>query len=103
VPKVAAEPAERRANSTSHIDRARSDGFRFESPLHNAKREADFDTVPGDSDVIHDRNVLGLLLIIEDQTFDPLFDGFGLDSRDWLRTRTPKPAWQRRLHARQGH
>ena len=32
---------------------------------------------PSDSDVIHDRAALDTLPIIEDQTFDPVFDGWG--------------------------
>ncbi len=32
---------------------------------------------PGDSEAIHSPEVLDLLPVIEDQTFDPIFDGFG--------------------------
>ena len=51
-------------------------------PLHQAERGANIDTVPSGSEVIHCREVLDLLPVMEDQTFDPLFDGWGSLERE---------------------
>jgi hypothetical protein len=63
-------------------------------PLHQAERGADFNAVPRGSEIIHRREVLDLLPVIEDQHFDPLFDGWGsFDPEqvtgDWLKAKRP--------------
>jgi hypothetical protein len=94
--------AERQRRRNSYIATDPPKNAPENGPLHQGAREADFETVPSDGDIIHDRNVLGLLPVIEDRTFDPVFDGFGSAFSDWRRTRTRRPAWQRQLHARRG-
>jgi len=46
------------------------------SPHHYSQFAADI-IEPSYSELIHDRRVLDLLPVIEDQTFDPFWDGWG--------------------------
>jgi hypothetical protein len=76
-------------------------------PLHESAHRDDVNVTPRASEAIHCREVLDLMPVIEDQHFDPLFDGdgtTGIDAEWFLFTRQKKfglrhqkAKWQRQL------